>query len=144
LAGTQALTTASRVAWWKSHVVPADLTTYAIGATMPDIARKERAKKTLFDDTGVCALAKDPMTIFADSIDFPSLRSSYYQLVAASNGSELNDSQVPLQRTRFWPKVSRAINPAQPDFKAYFLGVLGQDHWGLSFPVAFDQHNHKR
>jgi len=144
VAGSKALTTEARLQWWRTHVVPHDLTTYAIGATMADIARKERAGKPHFDASGVCALARDPLTIFAGSIDFHSLRTSYYQLVAASGGGELNDSQVPLQRARFWPRVSRALNPRQGDFKAYFLGVLGQDHWGLSFPVAFDQHNQKR
>ena len=144
LHGVQALTTESRLGWWRTHTLPPHLTTYAIGATMADAARPDRANKPLFDLKGVCALARDPVSVFVDSVDFHSLRSSYYQLVAASGGCELNDSQVPLQRVRFWPKISRQLNPKQADFKAYFLGVLGQDHWGLSFPVAFDQQNKKR
>ena len=142
--GIQALTTESRLGWWRTHTIPADLTYYAIGATMADAARADRAGKPLYTPEGVSVLVKDPVSTFADSIDFHSLRSSYYQLIAASGGNELNDSQVTLQRVRFWPRVSRSLNPKQHDFRAYFLGVLGQDHWGLSFPVAFDQHNQKR
>jgi len=144
VSGVQALTTESRLNWWRTHTLPPHLTTYAIGATMADAARPERANTPLFDAKGVCSLAKDPVSTFVDSVDFHSLRSSYYQLVAASGGCELNDSQVPLQRVRFWPKINRQLNPKQADFKAYFLGVLGQDHWGLSFPVAFDQQNKRR
>ena len=142
--GVQALTTESRLAWWRTHTLPPHVTAFAIGATMADAARPDRANTTLFDGKGVCALAKDPVSTFVDSVDFHSLRSSYYQLIAASGGCELNDSQVPLQRVRFWPKLRGSLNPKQADYKAYFLGVLGQDHWGLSFPVAFDQQNKKR
>ena len=86
----------------------------------------------------------DAVSTFVDSIDFHSLRGNYYQLSDAGHGMEINDSQVPLHRVRFWPTVSRQLNPKNAHMKAYFLGVLGQDHWGMSFPVAFDQHNKKR
>ena len=141
-AGVTVLTTKSRVDWFKKHTLPADLTYYSIGATMADQARPERANKPLFDAQGVCALSHDPISTSAGSIDWTSLRPSYYQLADAGKGMELNDSQVPLQRVRFWPHLARAINPAQHDFRSYFLGVLGADHWGMSFPRAIDQHNH--
>jgi hypothetical protein len=141
--GTHVLTTESRVDWYKKHVLPADLTYYAIGATMADAARTERASKPHFDEKGVCSLAIDPATTGFGSIDWTSLRPSFYQLANAGHGMELNDSQVPLQRVRFWPHLSQALNPSQHDYRAYFLGVLGGDHWGMSFPRAIDQHNHQ-
>jgi len=140
--GVGALTTRARLDWWRTHTLPAGISLYAIGGTMADAARPERANRPLFDGRGVSLLAKDPMTTFVDSLDFQSLRGSYYQMVAAAGG-EVNDSQVPLQRIRFWTRLNKRLNPRGPDLPAYYLGTLGQDHWGLAFPVAVEQHNHK-
>ena len=140
LHGVQVLTTKARLDWWRKNTIPADLTLYAIGGTMADMALAERAGKPLFDPLGVCLLARDPISTFVGSIDYKSLRGNYYQLSLAG-GMELNDSQVPLDRVRFWPALSKQLNPRNARLKTYFLGVLGQDHWGMSFPVAADQSN---
>jgi len=70
------------------------------------------------------------------SLDFSSLRGNYYDLFAAST-HQLQDSQVPVQRARFWPELHSTLNPAQKPLKTYFMGTVGAHHWGLSFPRAF-------
>jgi len=137
LDGGLVMTTPHRLEWWSKHTLPAHLKLYSISATMPDAARKERRRDPHFDKRGVNRLAKDPAVVLASSVDFLSLRTNYYDIVQRTR-MELNDGQVPVQRARFWPALNKKLNPRQPDHAAYYMGVLGQDHWGLAFPTAFD------
>jgi hypothetical protein len=125
LRGVDSLTTASRLAWWRTHVVPAEVRVFAITATMGDATRDRRP----------WPLATDPEVNDARSVDFKSLRTNFYDLFDAS-GLDLNDSQVTLPRARIWPELHATLNPAQPPLKAYFMGTLGTHHWGLAFPRA--------
>lgn len=125
--GVQTLTTESRMEWWKTHTVPANLRYFAITGTMGDATNEGEQPSPL---------ALNETAYDTHSLDFRSLRGNYYDLLAASN-NQLQDSQVPLPRGRFWPEIHGAINPEQGRMKTYFMGTLGIHHWGLSFPRAF-------
>ncbi len=131
LKGIDTLTTASRLEWWRTHTLPAHVRYYAITGTMGD-ATPEGAEPSV--------LVKTPVANDTRSVDFRSLRGNYYDLLVAS-GTQLQDSQVPVQRGRFWDDVDRALNPAQPPLRTYFMGTVGIHHWGLSFPRAFATHD---
>lgn len=128
IAGADTLTTESRDAWWKKpeNALPTDIRYFALTGTMADAGDKELATNRV---------AYDPT-----SIDFRSLRGNFYDLLDAS-GNELQDSQVPVQRGRFWPELhtgATAFNPAQRgQIKSYYMGVVGVHHWGLAFPRAY-------
>jgi hypothetical protein len=104
---------------------------FAITGTMGD-ATPEGAQPS--------PLVKTPLAYDPRSVDFRNLRGNFYDLLGAS-GTELQDSQVPVQRGRFWDDVDRALNPSQQPLKTYFMGTVGSSHWGLSFPRAFATHD---
>ena len=129
--GVETLTTTSRIEWWRTHTLPTHVRYFAITGTMGD-ATPEGAQPS--------PLVKTPLAYDPQSVDFRNLRGNYYDLLGAS-GTQLQDSQVPVQRGRFWDDVDRALNPSQPPLKTYFMGTVGSSHWGLSFPRAFATHD---
>ncbi|MDB4939101.1 MAG: hypothetical protein JWP87_6073 [Labilithrix sp.] len=125
--GVQTLTTQARTDWFHTHTLPSNIRYYAITGTMGDATAK---------GAPVSPLTLNETAYDTRSLDFRSLRGNYYDLLAASQ-NQLQDSQVPVQRARFWPDVHAAMNPAQQPLKTYFMGTVGIHHWGLSFPRAF-------
>jgi hypothetical protein len=125
--GVNSLATQSRMDWWKTHTVPSNIRYYSITGTMGDATPKGKP---------VSPLAVNTTAYDTRSLDFRSLRGNYYDLLAAS-GTQLQDSQVPVQRGRFWPELHPMLNPAQKPIKHHFMGTVGIHHWGLSFPRAF-------
>jgi hypothetical protein len=125
--GVETLTTQARIDWFHTHTLPSNIRYYAITGTMGD-ATAEGAP--------VSPLTLNETAYDTRSLDFRSLRGNYYDLFAASQ-DQLQDSQVPVQRARFWPDVHTAMNPAQRPLQTYFMGTVGIHHWGLSFPRAF-------
>jgi hypothetical protein len=129
--GVQTLTTSSRIEWWRTHTLPTHVRYFAVTGTMGNATAPNQSPHLLV----TTPVANDPR-----SVDFRSLRGNYYDLLGAS-GTELQDSQVPVQRGRFWDDVDRALNPQQAPLKTYFMGTVGIHHWGLSFPRAFATHD---
>jgi hypothetical protein len=125
--GVKSLTTDGRMEWWRTHVLPSSIRYFAINGTMGDATPVGKS---------VAPLAVNTTAYDTNSLDFRSLRGNYYDLLAAS-GNQIQDSQVPFQRARFWPEIHSALNPAQPPLQTYFMGTVGVHHWGLSFPRAF-------
>lgn len=125
--GVATLTTQARLDWYRTHTLPASLRYFAITGTMGD-ATPEGGE--------VSPLTLNDTAYDTRSVDFRSLRGNYYDLLEAS-GSQVQDSQVPVQRARFFPELQATLNPAQSPMKTYFMGTLGIHHWGLSFPRAF-------
>jgi hypothetical protein len=70
-------------------------------------------------------------------LDYRGLRASYYSYLEES-GMSLNDSQISLDRSPFWPELHQLANPEQKPFESTLLAILGTDHWGMAFPVAFE------
>ena len=125
--GVETLTTAARTEWFRTHTLPSNIRYYAITGSMGDATAPGQP---------VSPLANNETAYDTRSLDFRSLRGNYYDLLAAS-GNQLQDSQVPVQRARFWSDVNVALNPQQQPLKTYFMGTVGIHHWGLSFPRAF-------
>ena len=125
--GVQTLTTASRTDWFKTHTLPSNIRYFAITGTMGDATA---------EGTPVSPLALNETAYDTKSLDFRSLRGNYYDLFGASQ-HQLQDSQVPVHRARFWSDVHTSMNPKQAPLDTYFMGTLGIHHWGLSFPRAF-------
>jgi len=127
VAGIDTLTTAARLDWWRTHTLPTNLRYFALTGTMGDATRQPGQSWPHAQNT----TSYDP-----SSIDFKSLRTNYYDLLDAS-GIEANDSQVTINRAKFWPSLMPVLNPRQRPLDTYFLGTLGSHHWGLAFPRAF-------
>jgi hypothetical protein len=136
IAGAETLTTAARLAWWQSpdNALPTDVKYFSITGTMGDATVNGKAWE----------FTTNPVAYDPRSVDFRSLRGNFYDLFAASHGNQLQDSQVPVQRGRFWPELhtgATAIGTPLTGFKTYFMGTLGVHHWGLAFPRAYSSHD---
>ena len=123
--GLDTLTTASRLRWWREHVLPPDVVYYAIAATMPAPCATARACATskLHEDGRFGVY--DPA-----SVDFRSNRAGYHALLRDTR-KQLNDGQVPLDRAMFWPGFAAELNPNQPMYKSALLAVFNTHHWAL-------------
>jgi hypothetical protein len=125
--GIESLTTYAAREWWQTHVVPGDVAIYSLTGTLPDVTPEADALSELTEFPGYGV----------DTVDYQkSLRSSFYDLQALT-GTELNDSQVTMYGSRYWPELARWLNPAQQPLEHHYLAALGTHHWGCSFPVAF-------
>jgi len=128
-ASTQAvfeLTTDSRLEWWRSHEVPMHVHYYSVSATMADPATD---------------LGQNPWGYVPGSPDDQALVKNWqnFQKVEISGeyrGTALNDSQVAVQKTVFWPQLIASLNPKNKGLQATALGVLGTHHWGMTLPVV--------
>lgn len=125
--GVETLTTQARTDWFHTHTLPSNIRYYAVTGTMGDATA---------EGGPVSPLALNETAYDPRSLDFRSLRGNYYDLFAASH-DQLQDSQVPVQRARFWSDLHAELNPHQQPLKTYFMGTVGVHHWGLSFPRAF-------
>jgi hypothetical protein len=125
IAGASSLTTSEREEWWATHVVPTDVKYFALTGTMGDATAKGKTWE----------LATNDVAFDNGSVDFRSLRGNYYDFLAASGGVQVQDSQVAVQRGRFWPELK--FNRKQGTIESYFMGTMGTHHWGLAFPRAF-------
>ncbi|MBC7659011.1 MAG: hypothetical protein H7249_04820 [Chitinophagaceae bacterium] len=131
--GIQSLTPKNCLGWLKTHTIPAQLKYYVIQGTMAD-------PSTMLG--GVSPLIKNSPSFNTRALDYKLIRWSYYQTYAYS-GMAINDSQVSPDRSVFWPSLHTALNPAQAPFRSALLAVVGTDHWGMSFPVAFESKNNE-
>jgi hypothetical protein len=136
IAGAETLTTKARLDWWKKpeNALPPGPRYFALTGTMGDATTADKP----------WAIATNPIAYDTGSIDFRSLRGNYYDMLAASGGDQLQDSQVAVQRGRFWPMLhdpsvpgATPFNPSQAPIHTYFMGTVGVHHWGLAFPRAF-------
>ncbi len=124
--GIEGLSTKARIAWWKTHTVPSNIKYYSLSGVMGDVSS---------ESTGVWDIASNSLAYNSKALDFLSLRISYYQLFRVSK-NQLTDSQVSVDRSRFVMETNKILNPNQDDFPTYYMGILGVDHWGMSFPYA--------
>lgn len=127
VAGIDTLTTAARLDWWRTHTLPTNIRYFALAGTMGDATRQPGH---------TWAHAQNASSYDPTSIDFKSLRTNYYDLLDAS-GIEANDSQVTVNRAKFWPSLMPVLNSRQRPLDTYFMGTVGSHHWGLAFPRAF-------
>jgi hypothetical protein len=124
--GASELATPARLDWWKQNVVPTEgLRYYAITGTMMDDAGKGLQHE----------LATNRTAFNPDLLDYGMLMGNYRDFVKTS-GVALNDSQVAVYKSRFWPQLNSLLNPEQPALDQSFLGVVGVHHWGLALKVV--------
>jgi pimeloyl-ACP methyl ester carboxylesterase len=121
------LTTAERLAWWSHSIVPTrGIRYYSIAGTMMNPESDNPAEIEISTNN----VSYNPLLP-----DFHSLQNSYLDFYHLT-GVQTNDSQVAIEKARFWPEVHRLLNPAQPPLDARFLGVLGVHHWGMALPIV--------
>lgn len=122
------LSTAERLAWWRTHTVPtAGLTYYSLVATMadPGTARMGVANAASLASYGPAS--PDYRTLIAGYRDFVSM-----------SGFALNDSQVALHKAMLWPEAHGTLNLKQEPMQAKVLGVLATHHWALALRVVLE------
>jgi hypothetical protein len=125
LDASRELKTSSRLQWWKTHTVPSHITYYALTAVMPD-----PDKEPMGDE-----ISKSKRSFDSSSSDYVHLLASARALFQAS-GALCNDSQVTVEKARFWPRLPQLLNPAQPAMRTRFLGVVGTHHWGIALKTV--------
>jgi hypothetical protein len=126
-AGVDSMTTATRLAWWNTHTVPAaGITFYSVNASMADPDAGDAEK----------AFMANHATFSPGSPDDQFLINGYRGMVKASGGVTLNDSQMVPGKSRFWAALAPLLNPAQAPLHAEWLGLLGTHHWGLALQVV--------
>lgn len=130
MAGLRTLTTKENLERWKRTTLPSGLKMYSITASMPDASDATQTSPMLAFD------AYGPKT--ADFVS--SLRGSFHNLHALTR-NQINDSQVTLYGSQYWPTMHRSLNPSQQPLQNYFLGTVGTHHWGLAFPIALKANN---
>jgi pimeloyl-ACP methyl ester carboxylesterase len=117
------LKTSSRLKWWRENTIPVNGIRYlSIAATMSDDS----------------VLANSAFTTNPGSADDLMLKGSYLDFNSLSP-VRINDSQVAVDKVRFWPQIAQSLNPKQQPYESSFLGVLGTHHWGLALPFANPQ-----
>jgi hypothetical protein len=139
--GAETLTTRSRLDWYANNELPSDIRYFSITGTMGNTVVDGVPWEEAHPESPVVT---NSASYDKASIDFHSLRGNYYDLVQKREGRyafQVNDSQVQVQRGRFWPGLAAAgggrVHPNGDKLKTYFMGTLGVHHWGLSFPRAF-------
>jgi pimeloyl-ACP methyl ester carboxylesterase len=119
--GIEQLSTEARLEWWRTHDVPVEgVKYYAIAGTMADP-----------DASGEKTLIENPYSYNVGSPDQLELLANYRDFTGYSK-KRLNDSQVAVDRVRFWPSLNAMLNSSNAAMKTEFLGVVGTHHWGLT------------
>ena len=125
------MTTEKRMDWWKNNELPTWIRYYAISGSMPDPN----------EENLISPLVSHP-SYGVQTADFRVLVPSYLDIFRRTK-MKLNDSQVAIHQTLFWPKFHQRLNPEQQEYSAHYLGVLGTHHWGFAFPIAFESNEHQ-
>jgi len=124
LEGVDDLTTPTRLAWWRSHALPTNVRYLTLAATMSDPAAK-----------GEADLVNSPVGFNPTAVDDQLLRNNYASFKAAT-GFALNDSQMALHKTIFWPGLIASLSPGGAHLDTGFLGIAGTHHWGLALRIV--------
>ncbi len=119
------LKTSSRIQWWQKHKIPLHVTYYSLSAVMADY-------KNPIEES----LGKNPYCYNFPSTDLGMLVENYRDLAKNSGGLTLNDSQMSIEKTIFWPNLIGKLNVQNEGMKSVFLGVLGTHHWGIALQTV--------
>ena len=125
------MTSEDRLNWWRNHELPNWAKYYAISGSMPDPSNELGSSPLI-----------NHLSYGVQTADFRVLVPSYLDIFRRT-AIKLNDSQVAIHQTLFWPKLHQQLNPKQQDYETHYLGVLGTHHWGFAFPIAFESNEHK-
>ncbi len=115
--GLNELSSQSRITWWERHSIPGgDFLYYAIPTSM----NPNDLSEDLYHQ---------------DTLDFKALKLGYLAF-RKDFGFDLNDSQLPMHRTIFWPHVIHQLNMRSPLIKTKTLSVLANHHWGVTMQTV--------
>lgn len=137
LAGLEGLRTNDRLNWWKTNTLPtAGVRYYAVAGSMTDPGRSDADRQ----------LVERSPNLDVDSDDFKMGLKSYRSMLLEpavtvfnyNEATSLNDGNVSVQRTMFWPQLIASLNPANR-LDTEFLGVLGVNHFALAHAKANDE-----
>ena len=121
LVGLEELTTKYMENWHRTHVLPhKGVHYYSITGVSGDLKLDQEFLKDSHAGMDI------------NSFDFQMLHNQFHTIYN-NTGVALNDCQVSMQRTRFWPKLASIQNPNQELYSETFLGALGTHHWGITF-----------
>ncbi|MBF0443932.1 MAG: hypothetical protein HQK54_18635, partial [Oligoflexales bacterium] len=95
--GMVGMSTEARMKWWSENQIPADITYYAINGTMADAYRE-----------GIVSPLIDSRYLGPQTTDYKFLRGSFYDIYNYTK-VDLNDSQVAVHRSTFWPDMHMAL-----------------------------------
>lgn len=118
LAAVEEMQTKKRLDWWFKSDLPLHVKYYAIAGTMGE------------------GFTDSKMGFNPNTQDDLMLLGNYNDYKKASNGVLLNDSQVAVQRVKFWPELSAMLNPNNAGMNTAFLGIVGTHHWGLALEIV--------
>ena len=118
IAAVREMQTSERLKWWQANNLPLHVTYYSVAGTMGE------------------GVNQHPMGFNPDSQDDRMLNGNYNDYKNASNGVLINDSQVAIQRVKFWPELTAILNPSNAGMKAEYLATLGTHHWGLALEIV--------
>lgn len=117
------LTSKSRFDWWKSHTIPTDgIKYYSVSATM-----KEDDNITISDKPENVAF----YSYNSKTPDFQSLKDGFETFLKIGD-FYINDSQVTILKSSFFPQIASQLNRNQQPYKAESLGLFHTHHWGLT------------
>lgn len=120
------LSTQARLNWWSTRTLPLNgIKYYSVAATMSEPLASPLEKD----------LAESRMGFRFGSPDDTGLLQNFRDLRDYS-GEHLNDSQVSINRVRFWPELTASLNPNNRGMNSQFLGVVNTHHWGLALKIV--------
>lgn len=126
--GVEELSTDSRLKWWKEHTIPTQgIRYYSVSGTMAAEADLVRNKY------GFNPGSPDDMCLADNWRSFTGVQ---IKEQSEYDGVNLNDSQVAIYKTVFWPNLIASLNSANAGVKFTPLAVVGTHHWGMALPIV--------
>jgi hypothetical protein len=125
--GVEELTTDSRLEWWRNNTVPVNgVRYYSVSGTMAD---------------GKSPLVNNRFGYNPGSPDDKGLLKNWSDLSNVKIGGDyagvtLNDSQVAIYKTVFWPDMITSLNIRNAGVRSTPLAVVGTHHWGMALPIV--------
>jgi hypothetical protein len=125
--GVEELTTDSRLEWFRNNEIPvAGVRYYSVSGTMAPAA-----SPLVNNRFGYNPGSPDDIGLLKNWADFTKV------FVAGEYaGVNLNDSQVAIYKTGFWPGMIATLNLKNSGVKYTPLAVVGTHHWGMALPIV--------
>jgi hypothetical protein len=126
LQGVNELTTDSRLTWWRTHEVPLHVRYYSISGTMAPQDNPLASNRFAYNPG-----SPDDLSLIQNWTDLSNVK-----IGPEYAGVPLNDSQVAIYKSMFWPRLIASLNPANRGMQTSSLGIVGTHHWGMALPIV--------
>lgn len=131
ITGVSQLASPFRMEWWKSHSVPLNVRYLAISGLIDSPESKFFSLSKGFDTR-----SSDDKMLYKNWSDFAKVNFVETKHNIRFSGTHMNDSQVDVVSSQFWPDVIGSLNAANRGIQAGSLGLLATHHWGLALPYV--------